>query len=490
MAEFGVGFRLSANTENFSAGMREAGESAKGLKRTLSDTFGENSLLSKLSIAGFTTLFVRGILSAADAAQEMRDKAIEMGRAVEDGVASAARFGDTVDSIKKGFTEAGVSVLSFFTRAGEGWGEIISRSLDYFGILKRGTGENEATLKAAIEQEKQLAKVRAEYGPEQLRAAEKALAEQRKKNLEESVSGEEKINSLLNQQYDLQTKIDGMKDGTVAKIKAQTEFEKINGELQKERGKIAEQNDKKREAAAEAEQKQLEANVEARNKINELKFNALPVEQQIVELEKQNAAWAETVAWQKKNGIDASEAELALLEGQNKLTEKRAQLTKQVAADVTAQVDKEAERIKKLVADANAWLGGMGSVRGGAQFNDMTDEALRSIVQRNRQGAVDAINSGSYGALTGNANAMEAARLQTEADNAQRILDSRNQLRTNVKLLGVEGARGQFAGDPAQFDSLVQRWVTDTRTQAEIARDTNGLLADVNQRLLKAGFAK
>jgi hypothetical protein len=84
----------------------------------------------------------------------------------------------------------------------------------------------------------------------------------------------------------------------------------------------------------------------------------------------------------------------------------------------------------------------------------------------------------------------EASRLRFEAQNAQSILDAREELRRNVRLMGVEGARMQFRGDPIVFESMVQRFVEDTRSTQEIQRENGRQLSDINQRLLKAGFGK
>jgi hypothetical protein len=40
------------------------------------------------------------------------------------------------------------------------------------------------------------------------------------------------------------------------------------------------------------------------------------------------------------------------------------------------------------------------------------------------------------------------------------------------------------------FESMVQRFVEDTRSTADVQRENNKQLTDINQRLLKAGFGK
>ena len=193
---------------------------------------------------------------------------------------------------------------------------------------------------------------------------------------------------------------------------------------------------------------------------------------------------------EKLAGNNTTALEVEMLTKENELTETRAKLVKQVAIETEKAIETEAQRIEKLITQANKWLGGMGTVRGGAQFNDASDETLKTIISRNRAQARDVTNPALYGPAQARENQMEAARLSFEADNAQQVLDARASLQANVRMGGVDYARSQYQGDPLMFDQMLQRWVTDTRTQAEIARESNTLLTDLNTRLLKMGFSK
>ena len=84
----------------------------------------------------------------------------------------------------------------------------------------------------------------------------------------------------------------------------------------------------------------------------------------------------------------------------------------------------------------------------------------------------------------------EAARLRTENENIRKILAQRSDLEYSVRTFGLERARSTFSGDPMVFESMVQRFVEDTRSTADVQRENNQQLSDINQRLLKAGFGK
>jgi hypothetical protein len=116
---------------------------------------------------------------------------------------------------------------------------------------------------------------------------------------------------------------------------------------------------------------------------------------------------------------------------------------------------------------------------------------LREIIRRNQEQA-SRLQAETIGQpqFVASLNVGEASRLRFEAQNAQAILDAREELRRNVRLMGVEGARQSFRGDPVVFESMVQRFVEDTRSTQEIQRENGRQLNDINQRLLKAGFGK
>jgi hypothetical protein len=171
----------------------------------------------------------------------------------------------------------------------------------------------------------------------------------------------------------------------------------------------------------------------------------------------------------------------------NELLREQARLADKVAESISDAADAQ-DGVTEAV---NRTVSAMAPLRGGDQFNDASDEALRSVASRNRQRARDITNPAIVGSFTqATLNKGEAARLNFEAQNAENIVASRQQLRRSVGAFGVEGARSQYQGDPLMFDQLVQRFVQDTRTNQEIAREQNQFLRDLNDRLGKRGFTK
>ena len=211
----------------------------------------------------------------------------------------------------------------------------------------------------------------------------------------------------------------------------------------------------------------------------------LPIDEQIRITQKEIAEITKQIKEGKEIGVEVVGHENQLLEKTIELTKLKAEAEKAAANEA----ERAAKGIKVQVQETEK-LRIMAPIRGGAQFNELSDEALREIIRRNEQQARDITNPALAGIAQAGFNVGEASRLRFEAQNAQAILQSREDLRRDVRLMGVEGARMTFRGDPTQFDALVQRFVQDTRTNQDIARETNQSLADINARLLRAGFSK
>lgn len=482
MAEFGVGFRFFAKTDEMVAGMRNAGEEAKALKRTLGDTFGESSVWKNLTTIGLGTTIIRGLMSAAENAQKLRDEAEKVGKTVDGSTLSVARLGDAFDLLKKVGTDASIYLVSKLTTMGEGIASIINR------VRGISEAQEEAAMRAAKgaeEAEKRLAKAREENDPDKIREAEKKLAEARLDALAKNADEVGKIFVLLQKEKMIREEIEKVGERTVKGLGLQGDLEKTRAELAGEIAKLKKVEAKEIEDALEEEFKAIDETLAAREKLKKLKFDALSAaEQEIIlakELSKLEREYRET----KRDGLETTDVEILLLQKGNELAKVRAEIEKTAA--------NEAERAAKAAANRRTEeekIRVLGPIRGGGTFNELSDQALQEIIQRNRAQAANITNPALFGPAQAGFNASEAARLRFEAQNAEAVLQAREDLRRDVRMLGVEGARSTFRGDPTQFDALVQRFVSDTRTAQEIARETNQNLFDINQRLLKAGFSK
>lgn len=69
---------------------------------------------------------IQGFRATINAAQEARDRAAELGRTVDEGTASVARYGDAWDRIKRTVAETAISGLGLVVRSGEAIGELLN----------------------------------------------------------------------------------------------------------------------------------------------------------------------------------------------------------------------------------------------------------------------------------------------------------------------------------------------------------------------------
>ena len=483
MAEFGVGFKMYADSSGFVGGMREAGESAKKLKRDLGDTFGESSIFKNLTVVGAVTSIVTGLNAAGEAAQKLRDEAIKLGKDVPESVTAVARLGDGIDFLVSKTKDFGMALAAVPATMGERFANTIL-------YLFKGVGKDQRELMEQIgrdadEAEKRLKKVREANAPEKIAEAESKLAAIRAENAAKSEDAADRMIALSTRRRELEEEIAKVGERTVKGIELQGEVEKVNQRILEENAKNRKEVEKGFQQIADDHMKQMDRQVTLQRQLDGIKRDGLPIDEQIRITQKEIAEITKQIKEGKEIGVEVVGYENQLLEKTIELTKLKAEAEK-AAAD---EAERAAKGIKVQVQETEK-LRIMAPIRGGAQFNELSDEALREIIRRNEQQARDITNPALAGIAQAGFNVGEASRLRFEAQNAQAILQSREDLRRDVRLMGVEGARMTFRGDPTQFDALVQRFVQDTRTNQDIARETNQSLADINARLLRAGFSK
>lgn len=471
MAEFGVGFKLFADSSQFQRELKEATESAKNVQRGLKD-IGLN-IGGLLGIGAVTNAF----LSTVNAAQQLRDEAEKVGRAVDSSVQSVANLGDSLDLLKNGARDFSINTLGVFTKLGEALGNF---------ALRLGEGLTQAQIdnnaKISSDAEKNIAKMAAarENYATKLAEADEKLAKAQRENAIKRAGDEDKLNALLGEQMRIQEEINKTGKNTVKARELQIESENNITAIVAERDRIAKKAIEE-EVKATKEQEKAQADADerkrkAQERLNQLKFNAKSADEQVVELAKKEQELVQAIAALKAGGVDSTEAEVMLLEVQNQLAEKRLSIEQAIA-----KVQDRPKPQEKLTTF------GLGPIRGSNQFGDATDEALRALIQQNRKLADQIVNPALGG---GRFNNGEAARLEFEARNAQKELEFRESLRRDVMMFGEEGARRNFKGDPLKFDALLQQYVSDTRTLQEIQKESTSELKDLNARLSKFGFTK
>ena len=483
MAEFGVGFKLYADAQGFVAGTKEAQESAKNLKNELKETFGESGLFSKISLIGGITAIAGSLLYAGKAAQELREKAKESGEALSANVAAAARFGDAIDGIKSALSYALVATVGFFNRVGESFADTY---LQYV----RGVSKETSKIIRDIEEQtaetfKRIKEAREANSPEKLAEAEKKLAEIREQEAIKRLDNQAKVNALLEQQKRLQNELGELGVNTVKYKEKEAELEKNNTALREAQNAWVkdftgnmEKANKANEDAFNKQKKALDDQQRLMERLADARFTQLSTEEKILVIQKEIAATQNRIVQDQKLGNSTAEDQIELINLQNKLT-----ATQRDLAAERLQIEKQTAQVEQQRIQQQAF--GM-SIRGQSQFGRASDEALQETIRRSEQQAINLLQTPEGMKYDRG----EAARLQLEAQNARRELQFRESLRQDVRNMGVEGARSQFRGDPLAFDTLIQRFVTDTRTTAEIQKEQTDQLRDLNARLSKFGLTK
>lgn len=484
MAEFGVGFRFFAKTDELAAGLRQAGEEGKQLKKTLGDTFGESSVWKNLTAVGIGTTLIRGFMLATENAQKLREESERLGRPLDYATASVAKLGDAFDQAKQFGADAATFIVSGYTMIGDEIGKVINRVR---GITEAQEVFAERAAKAAEEAEKRLAKAREENNPDKIREAERRLADARIEAAMKNADEVGKVFLLMQRELAIKEEIARVGEKTVKGIELQGQLEKTRAEIIAENRKDQEKLAKENEAALDAEFKAIDETLAAREKLRKLKFDALSAGEQEVIIAREISELEKEFRKLKLDGVETTDVEILLLEKTNELAKIRLEIEKKIREE-----GEKKPKPQQQVAELNRILIG---IRGGSAFNDASTATLREILSRNEAAAVEAERQARtamadpFGAVRGTALG-EAARLRAENQNIAKILAQRSEVDYLVKSFGMERARSSFSGDPLIFESLVQRFVEDTRSTADVQRENNQQLSDINQRLLKAGFGK
>ena len=209
-----------------------------------------------------------------------------------------------------------------------------------------------------------------------------------------------------------------------------------------------------------AQQKGAEEHMAAMDKLQALQFGRLSTEEQIGKLEKESQEIAGNIDKLREEGVDTTQAQVALMETENKLAEKRAILEKKVTAAI---VDQE-EALRRAQQAESDFLGDLVSSqyalrRDKRDVEGASDAELRELIRRSQE-AIAAIwesemaNANSATVASGHFGAKLAAIPYTaDIAAAQAELDQRANFRSAVTMPGgEEAARRAFVGDVLAFD--------------------------------------
>lgn len=357
-------------------------------------------------------------------AQKTRDAFEEMGKPVPSSVASVARLADEIDRAKKGALSLGTTILSWATKAGEGWGMLINRV--------RGVSREQEQLYEQIEKDADKQEKARDEAAKNADAKEKSRREQAKRDAErdkrEAAAAEDK---RLEAQYDSLTKV------------------------------------------GEAEQKLDEHRKKSAYERLDLQGKINADEKESVELARKIAEYKQHATLSDNDKLKVIELENQLLDNGTRLYENRKEL-----AEKTKLTE---EQIAKALEKQKNSLASIVGIRGGNQFNDASDESLAEVARRNRNKA-QAIRGGQGGFGIGQD--LEAARLEAEAMNAERELGFRARIRQDTALGGKDAARANFAGDPLLFDRVFDQIVKGQSTSEKAAQT----LEDIKDALTRRGI--
>lgn len=196
----GLDFILRANSAAFTKGLASANNAIKDVKKGLREFDVGNGLKQALGIGGIIAAFRSAITNA----QELRDEADKIGKAVDSGTRSVAELGDAIAKIGGGFKNALTEGLSFFTRIGD-------KARQFFQGVTQDQEDAArkmvaTTGKAADEAEARLKAAREANSPEKQAAAQEKLD---KKKMESAVRGtdaQKKLANLVNEGAALEEK--------------------------------------------------------------------------------------------------------------------------------------------------------------------------------------------------------------------------------------------------------------------------------------------
>jgi hypothetical protein len=364
-----ISFILKSSTDGFKAGMATANNSVMDLKKSLRDFDVGNGLKSLLGVGGIISAF-RGTISAA---MELRDALQEAGKPIPDAVRSVAELGDHFKAAAASAKEMAISVLSFVTRAGEGYGMVINR-------IRGITAEQEMLAgqiaKDALATEERIAKAREEYGAKNA-AAEMKLADLRRKNSLDAMALDEKAQILSAEISDLESeRLDKGKESlryrelSITIEEKTAEVAKVNAELSKQSAKSAEDEEKFREGIFKASEAMADS---------------------LAEIRKDEA----TAAAQKKNAsADAAQSAQDEYNASFLLTGEK---EKQSALDEKRNKDIQ-ETLDKLNAGGGGALGqrGLSTVSTDVLRADLQQRSSRLEAQRMAQGSSRGVGGMSF----------------------------------------------------------------------------------------------
>jgi hypothetical protein len=269
----GVDFILRANSATFTKAMAGVNNSVKDLKKSFRDFDVGNGFKQALGVGGI----IQGFRLAITNAQNLRDELEKMGRPVDDATRSVAAYGDALDDAWQGSKNLATTTLSFFTRAGEGWGMVINRLR---GVTAQQEKLNEASAKGADKQEAQAAEAKKNMKVKGERA-EVDFESQQRKNALDAMTTNERRNALLAERTQIFQQMDGMVEGSDAWKVKRAEGARLSGDINALGRDIQTRTERE---TADAEKEQARKEKEKADEAKKIRDQFAPSVEQLAEM--------------------------------------------------------------------------------------------------------------------------------------------------------------------------------------------------------------
>lgn len=427
---------FGGDTKGLQQAIGSANILVKGFSETASKALGA---IGKGFGAAFAAgALVKGFIGAANAAQELRDKAYESGQAVDSATMALARTGDEMDSVSRVVVD--------------GWGAIAE---GVQGAVLQVTAWTMG-IDVAADAYRRLQK---DVDPAKLAAAQKKLADAQRDTAMAGLNEQQKMNALLQENIALREAVKNPELNELQRIGAMLELEK-NIKAVRESDANLRREAAQQEAKADADrQRTLERSLDLAEKQAEFERESLPIQEQVNALKQEEARLAAEVLDPETSVTDLIGKQNRLLEIQKELRDKNMIVAEETARQQQIQLELTAKN-NKLYGDFMAQLVGVSDKR---DFTEGTTASLEELVRRNK---AELIGKRAGTAFDFGDN-YDISRLQNEISRAERELEFRRNFQQDLALGGVGLARRNFQGDPLEFDRVLQQMTTGLSANQE-----------------------
>lgn len=320
-------YSIGLDITDLKTSARAAKEQAEDIKR------GFRGFKDVIEFGGVGMAVIGFFRSVIDYAQNLKGP-------LDENTAAVKRFGEGLTQAKETTLGWGAQFLGVLNRAGEGLGMVLRSIMD---------GKDAVRQAAQLEREAQenIARIEAERkrnGEEHKRINTelKKIEEERIKVAEQGLTLQERISRATDDAVAAQVRYENAQDGTIEKRRAGLEYQqkelalaKLFVDLEKEQAKDADK-------AADDRARAAEEHIRSQDRLLKLKFEALTTDEKIAQLSRDEIEIVRSIARMKREKLDTTEAEVALLETQAQLGKLRAEQAKALAdaeADVGDEID-------------------------------------------------------------------------------------------------------------------------------------------------------